>query len=74
MRSNDKFIIATVEKNSIGGWTVRYPIPDALNGKGWFSEAHFDHNRKAEALALAHEKESDFVSATLLENDIEGGI
>ena len=64
------FSIATVEKNSIGGWTVRYPLHNDSNPGLWFGEAHFDHNRKREALLLAHEKET----AYLLPNDIDGGI
>lgn len=68
MKNN--FSLATVEKNSIGGWTVRYPIHNVSSRGLWFRESHFDHNRKSEALLLAHEKETDF----LLTNDIEGEI
>lgn len=67
MKNN--FSLATVEKNSIGGWTVRYPLHNESNRGVWFGEAHFDHNRMSEALMLAHEKEAAF----FMPHDIDGG-
>ena len=61
------FSLSTVERNSIGGWTVRYPLHDESDGKMWFGEAHFDQDRKGDALLLAHEKES----AYLLRDEID---
>ena len=61
------FSLSTVERNSIGGWTVRYPLHNESDGKMWFGEAHFDQDRKADALLLAQEKED----AYLLRDDVD---
>ena len=56
-------MISTVERNSISGWTVRYPVRDEPDGKILFGEAHFDQNRKRDALLLAREKEDAYFFA-----------
>ena len=61
------FSLSTVERNSIGGWTVRYPLHNESDGKMWFGEANFDQDRKGDALLLAQEKED----AYLLRDDVD---
>jgi hypothetical protein len=61
--------LSTVNRNSIGGWTVFYPVrnENVFTDNGLWpisrilcSEKHFDGNRKAEALSFAREKEQAY--------------
>lgn len=63
--------LSTVTRNSIGGWTVFYPVRNETTfiinrwplSRILCSEQHFDGNRKADALSFAREKEEAYLQA-----------
>jgi hypothetical protein len=61
--SEIKFNLSTVTRNSVGGWTVRYPVRNEPRNGIVFGEKHFDGNRKGDALGYAKEKEEAYYNA-----------
>jgi|11BtaG_2_1085332.scaffolds.fasta_scaffold00372_18 hypothetical protein len=54
--------ISTVTRNSIGGWTVVYPVRDEPGEGLLVSEKHFDADRKKDAYKFAQEREDQYLN------------